>query len=81
MVTNNFGNKNFMELMGRLIMHSKCFDFFSIKFRRGVGGIFFFFPLFPTCSFQVPNVFPSSSQYVHKVPNVFHKGAFNNTLL
>jgi len=22
------------------------------------GGIFFIFPLFPTCSFKVPNVFP-----------------------
>jgi hypothetical protein len=44
----------------------------------GFGG--FFFPLFPTCSFQVPNGFPSSSQYVLEVPSVFHKGVLNSTL-
>ncbi len=67
MVTNCFGNRNFMQLMGRLHMHSKCLAFFS--FNLGVGGrIFFIFPLFPTCSFQVPNGFPSGSQYVPYVP-------------
>jgi hypothetical protein len=56
MVTNNFENKNLMQPMGRLSMHSKCLDFFSFKFwlgvaRGGGGRIFFFFLLFPTCSF------------------------------
>jgi len=31
-------------------------------------GFFFIFPLFPTCSLQVPNGFPSGS---HGVPNMF----------
>jgi hypothetical protein len=71
MVTNSFGNRNFMQPMGRLSMHSTCLDFiFLLSFEKEGEGerIFFNFPLFPTCSLQVPNGFPSSSQYV---PNVF----------
>jgi hypothetical protein len=30
MLTNNFGNRNFMQPMGRLNMHSKCLDFGGI---------------------------------------------------
>jgi hypothetical protein len=48
MVTNSFGNRNFMQPMGRLSMHSKSLD----------GGRIFFHFLF------VPNMFPSSSQWV-----------------
>jgi hypothetical protein len=66
MVRNGFVNRNFMQPMGRLSMHSKCLDLFSFKFWVAeLGGrIFFIFPLFPTCSFQVLNEFPSGSQYV-----------------
>ncbi len=53
MVTNSFGNRNFMPPMGRLSMHSKCLGFFSFKF--WVGGVwcedFFHFSF-------VPNMFP-----------------------
>ncbi len=72
MVTNSFGNRNFMQPMGRLSMHSKCLVFFLIlKFCvRGGGGIFFIFPLFSTCSQWVPIRF---SIYVPKVPKVFPK--------
>ncbi len=38
MVPNSFGNRNFMQPMGRLSMHSKCLDFFSFKFAWGGGG-------------------------------------------
>jgi hypothetical protein len=31
MVTNSFGNRNLMQPMGRLSMHSKCLDFFVFK--------------------------------------------------
>jgi hypothetical protein len=59
---NNFGNRNFMQPMGRLNLHS---------FKFGVGvwvwGGFFHFSL-------VPNDFPSGSQYVPWVLNVFPKG-------
>ncbi len=68
MVTNSFGNRNFMQPIGRLSMHSKCLDLFSLKFGVGGGvgrGEFVFFHLFPTCSLQVPNGFSSSSQHVH----------------
>jgi len=69
MVTNSFGNRNFMQPMGRLSMHSKCLDFiFLFKFwlvgGGGGRGIFSYFPLFPKCSHQVPNGF-------HQVPNGF----------
>ncbi len=57
MVANSFGNRNFMQLMGRLSMHSKCLDFFPFKFWVGVGEDFFHFSF-------VPNKFPSSSQWV-----------------
>jgi len=70
MVMNSFGNRNLMQAMARLSMHSKCLDFFSFKFWVGaVGGVgegFFSFLLcsqhvplkFLTCSHQVPNLFP-----------------------
>jgi hypothetical protein len=62
MVTNSFGNRNFMQPMGRPSMHSKCLDFFPFKFwvvgrGGGGGGRIFCFPLFPTCFLQVPNGF------------------------
>ncbi len=65
MVTNNFGNRNFMQPMGMLTMHSKCLDFiFFLNFGgRGEGGGFFLFSF-------VPITFPSSS---HWVPNMFLK--------
>jgi hypothetical protein len=60
-----FWNRNFMQPMGRLNMPSKCLDFFSFKFWRGVGGGNFSVFL---CSLQVPNGFPSGSQYIPKFP-------------
>jgi hypothetical protein len=59
MVTNSFGNKNFMQPMGRLSMHSKVF-FFPFEVLGGWGGWGFFSFFF--CSLQVPNGFPSGSQ-------------------
>jgi len=53
------GNRNFMQPMGRLSMHSKFLDFFLLSFGEGGEGgrgVFLF-------SF-VPNGFPSGSQYV-----------------
>jgi hypothetical protein len=56
MVTNRVGNRNFMQPMGRLSMHSKCLDFFSFKFGGGGvcvcvcvegAGFLFIFPLSP----------------------------------
>jgi hypothetical protein len=55
MVTNSFGNRNFMQSMGRLSMHSKCLDLFF--FELG-GGIFFIF------SQHVPFKFSMGSQCV-----------------
>ncbi len=73
MVMTSFGNRNFMQPMGRLNMHSKCFDFiFLLSFGWGKGKGDFFFILF------VPNMFFSSS---HQVPNVFPKGVPNNISL
>jgi hypothetical protein len=65
MVTNNFGNRNFMQPMGRrLNMHSKCLDSFSFKF----GGYIFSFSL-------VPNMFPmgflGSGRFLMCSPKVF----------
>jgi hypothetical protein len=58
MVTNGFGNRNFMQPMGRLSIHSKCLDFFFKNILGGGGaGDFFLFSF-------VPNMFPSSSQWV-----------------
>ncbi len=45
-----------MQPMGRLSMYSKCLDFLSFKFWMRVR-FFFIFPLLPTCSFQVLNMF------------------------
>jgi len=77
MVTNNFGNRNLMQPMERFSMHSKCFDFFSLKFwvgaTRGWGKDFFSFFLY---SQHVPFKFPSCS---HQVPNLFPKGVPNST--
>ncbi len=59
MVTNSFGNRNFMQPTGRLSMHSKCLDFFSFKFwGRGVEG-FFSFSFAPFKFPVVPNMFPN----------------------
>jgi hypothetical protein len=58
---NSFGNKNFMQPMGRLSMHSKCLAFYFFNFGFGGRGGFFLFSF-------VPNMFPSSSQWV---PNMF----------
>ncbi len=57
MVTDSFGNRNFMQPVGRLSMHSKCLDFFL----GGGGEEGGFFPLFSTCSHHVPNMFPMFS--------------------
>jgi hypothetical protein len=56
MVTNSFGNKNFMQPMGKLSMHySKCLDLFSLSFWEGGGGVdVLHFALFPNCSLQIP---------------------------
>ncbi len=64
MVTNSFGNRNFMQSsMGRLSMCSWWALF--LPFGGGVGGVFFCFSsLFSMCSScslevpQVPNLFP-----------------------
>jgi hypothetical protein len=64
MVTNSFGNRNSMQPMGRLSMHSKCLDFFAFKFGGGGGGVGKGFFSFFLRSQHVPNGFPSGSQYV-----------------
>jgi len=61
-MTNSFGNRNFMQPMGGLRMHSKCLDFFSLKFFVG-GGFFNFF----LCSHRVPFMFPMGSQMVFPI--------------
>jgi len=53
MVMNSFGNKNFMQPMGRLCIHSKRIVLFSFEF--GLRGRNFFTFL---CSLLVPNGFP-----------------------
>jgi hypothetical protein len=63
MVTYSFGNRNFMQPMGRLSMHSKCLVFFPFKFWVVGGRFFSFFLLFPTCSLQVSNVFPIATRF------------------
>jgi hypothetical protein len=61
MVTNRFGNRNFMQPMGRLRVGGGLIFFFG---RRGIFV-------------GVPNVFPkmfsSGSQNAPKVPHVFFK--------
>ncbi len=43
MVRNSFGNRNFMQPIGRVSMHSKCLDFyFLLNFGWGGGGEDFF---------------------------------------
>jgi len=66
-------NRNFMQPMGRLSMHSKCLDFyffFLLSFDGGGGGVWFrvggwaggedFFLIF-LCSQNVPFKFPMGS--------------------
>jgi hypothetical protein len=72
MVTNSFGNRTFMQPMGRLSMHSKCLDFFSFKFWVSGGRWGGFFSFFLS-SQHVLVKFPSGSQYVPYVPYVFPK--------
>jgi len=64
MVMNSFGNRNFMQPMGRFSMHSKCLDFFPFKF--WIGGEDFFFSFF-LCSQHVPFKFPMGSHFVPQV--------------
>ncbi len=78
-----FGNRNFMQPIARLSMHSKCLEFFSFKFwgpGGGGGGRGDFFSFF-LCSLKVPYGFPSGSHYAPYVPNVFPKGVPNSTSL
>jgi hypothetical protein len=58
MVTNSFGERNFMQPMGRLSMNSKCIVFFSFKVWGGGGRRIFSFYL---CSQHVPFKFPLGS--------------------
>ncbi len=68
MVTNNFGNRNFMQPMGRLNMHSKYLDFVLffkvLGVRQGEDYFFFHFSFvpfkFPMCS---PRVFPIAPRF------------------
>jgi len=59
---------------------TKCLDFFVVKFLRGGGGvwerIFFIFPLFLTCSFQVPIRFPMCSPRVFPIAPHFNPICF-----
>jgi len=64
MVTISFGNRNFIQPLGRLSMHSKCLDFFSFKFWVGEKVFFFIF----LCSQHVSFKFPMGS---HQVLNMF----------
>jgi hypothetical protein len=79
MVMTSFGNRNFMQPMGRLNMHSKCFDFIfllSFGWGKGKGDFFFSFYLFPTCSFQVPIRFPMCSLRVFPITSRFNPICF-----
>jgi len=73
-VMNSFGNRNFMQAMGRPNLQSRCLAFCPIKFGSGsgVGGGFFWglFPVshyvpfkFPIISHHVLNMFPHFSMY------------------
>ncbi len=74
---NSFGNRNFMQPMGRLSMHSKCLDFiFLLRFLLGRGRgwdnrFFFILSWFSMCSHYVLFKFPMGSQYIAQVPIVF----------
>jgi hypothetical protein len=74
MVANSFGNRNFMQPMVKLSMHSKCLDFFSFKFWVVVGEDFFHFSFvsntFPSSSQRVPIRFPICSQGYQCVPTI-----------
>jgi hypothetical protein len=76
MVRNGFVNRNVMQPMGRLSMHSKCLDLFSFEFWvAGLRGGFFSFFL---CSQHVPFKFSMSS---HQVLNMFLKDVPNTSLI
>ncbi len=45
---------------------------FLLSFFLGGGEIFFIFPVFSICSLQVPNGFPSGSQYVPQGCSQWH---------
>jgi hypothetical protein len=59
-VTNSFGNRNFMQPMGRLSMHSQSALIFFLSGFGGEGGFF----SFSIWSQHVPLKFPMGSQYV-----------------
>ncbi len=64
MVTNSFGNRIFMQPMGRLSLHSKCLDFIFLLGFGLVGEDYFSFSL---CSQHVPFKFLMGSQCVAQV--------------
>jgi len=68
MVMNSFENKNFMQPMGRLSMHSKCLNF-AFKFWVGGGEDFFSFFF---CSQHVPFKFPICSPMVFPIAPHFN---------
>ncbi len=81
MVTNSFGNRNFMEAMGRLSMHSKCLGLFSLSFGLGrVGEVFFHFSfvlnMFSSSSKWVPIRFPMCSPRVFPIAPCFNPICF-----
>jgi hypothetical protein len=62
MVTNSFGNRNFMQPMEGAACTQTALFFFLLSFECVLGGgggedFFIIFPLFPTCSLQVTNGF------------------------
>jgi hypothetical protein len=66
----SFGNRNFMQSMGRLSMHSKCIDLFLLSWEVG---------FFSFCSQHVPFKFPMGSQYIPMFPMCSLKGLPNST--
>ncbi len=63
-VMNSFGNRNFMQPMGRPNLQSRCLASFPIRFGggRGVGGGFLWV-VFPV-SHYVPFNFPITSHHI-----------------
>ncbi len=77
MVTNNFGNRNFVQPMRRLNMHSNFFLLsLGVGGEEGGGGFFFNFPLFLTCSLEVPIRFPLCSPRVFPIAPCFNPTRF-----
>ncbi len=83
MVTNSFGNRNFMQPMEGPSVHSRCLAFISFKFwEEGPGGggflfIFLWFPMYsPTCSMVKhlssrmlsQNYFPEPNRHDRQTP-------------